>query len=248
MYQEHYVFEKPDNLDVKVWRFIDFTKYVSMLESKSLYFCRADLFQDIFEGTYPKQTFDVLRQDTRIPEKGKDNIINAFGMFQQYHVKGRYLNCWHINDHESDAMWKLYTNNNLGVAIQTTFKSLTECFNDKRIIYVGKVNYIDYNKDLFPLGNTLFPYVHKRMSYEHEHELRAVTEIYPDKWNENPLTFEKNPNGINIKVDLDKLIGQIYVSPRAPDWFKELVKSISDKYALNKPIESSSLDDRPLFR
>lgn len=248
MYEEHPVFKKPDNTNVRIWRFIDFTKYVSMLESKALFFCRADLFPDIFEGTYPKLTTEAVKQQKDLPDQGKNTVIKALELFEKFHVKGYYLNCWHMNDYESDAMWKLYTNNNLGVAIQSTFELLTKSISDEKTIYVGKVNYIDYNKQVFPINNTMYPYVHKRISYSHEQELRALTNYSPKDSYQNPLLFDKNPKGFNIKVDLDVLIEKIYISPNAPDWFKELVKSVSSKYNLGKPIESSSLDERPLFR
>ena len=34
------------------------------------------------------------------------------------------INCWHLNDHESAAMWKLYLKSNEGIVIQSTFTNL----------------------------------------------------------------------------------------------------------------------------
>ena len=51
-----------------------------------------------------------------------------------------------------------------------------------------------------------------------------------------------------VVVNLDELIERIHVSPNAPQWFKDQVRSVSNKYGLDKPIEASSLEDRPLFR
>ena len=42
-------YEKPE-LNTKLWRYMDFTKYVSMLSSSSLFFARADTFDDFYEG------------------------------------------------------------------------------------------------------------------------------------------------------------------------------------------------------
>lgn len=42
-------YEVPDK-DSRLWRYMDFTKYVSMLSTSGLYFSRADSFDDHFEG------------------------------------------------------------------------------------------------------------------------------------------------------------------------------------------------------
>lgn len=51
-YEEHEVFTPPTDSDAPIWRYIDFTKLVSMLETKALYFARSDTLGDRFEGSY----------------------------------------------------------------------------------------------------------------------------------------------------------------------------------------------------
>ena len=51
-YEEHEVFTTPDDPDVPIWRYIDFTKLVALLERSSLFFARADTLGDTFEGSY----------------------------------------------------------------------------------------------------------------------------------------------------------------------------------------------------
>jgi len=46
---------------------------------------------------------------------------------------------------------------------------------------------------------------------------------------------------------LDDLIHKIYVSPRAPTWYYELVNSIVKKYELKKEVKYTKLDDKPLY-
>jgi len=36
--------------NAQLWRYMDFTKYVSLLSSRALYFTRADQFEDTYEG------------------------------------------------------------------------------------------------------------------------------------------------------------------------------------------------------
>ena len=51
-----------------LWRYVDFTKLVSMLEKNSLYFCRSDLPGDKYEGAYPPGTWDKINF---VDESGK---------------------------------------------------------------------------------------------------------------------------------------------------------------------------------
>ena len=50
----HQVFAQPANPDTKIWRYMNFTKFVSMLEHQALWFSRADKLGDPFEGSMPK--------------------------------------------------------------------------------------------------------------------------------------------------------------------------------------------------
>ena len=50
MYKEHEAFAPPPP-DAVLWRYMDFTKFVSLLEKQALFFARADkLEDDPFEG------------------------------------------------------------------------------------------------------------------------------------------------------------------------------------------------------
>ncbi len=50
MHEKHVLFRAPANESERIWRYMDFTKFVSMLHSESLFFCRADKLSDPFEG------------------------------------------------------------------------------------------------------------------------------------------------------------------------------------------------------
>ncbi len=103
---------------------------------------------------------------------------------------------------------------------------------------------MDYENDSFGTDNVLLPFLHKRKSFEYENEIRAIVEDYPSELTESE--FEKNYKvGINIPVDMDKLIENIFIAPSAQSWFRDLVKSIVPRYGLKKPITDSKLDERP---
>jgi len=246
MYKNHPSFESPKNKDVQVWRYMDFTKFVSLLEKKSLYFTRADKFDDPFEGSYSK--WNVVKR----PEVYKKVPGYQSGTMSKYYKmwpKFTFLNCWHLNNFESAAMWKLYLKSNEGISIQSNFERLTKCFHKYtgRDIFVGKVSYIDYDVDWLPEENLLNPFLHKRKSFEHEKEIRAVildVAIKDDKIDLNSIKFS---HGIYVPIDLDILIEKIYISPTSPDWFHTLVKSITKKYEIDKDVVKSNLSNDPVY-
>ena len=47
--------------------------------------------------------------------------------FFQAIMQSQTVNCWHANDVESEAMWRLYADNGKAVAIETTVDALTGC-------------------------------------------------------------------------------------------------------------------------
>ena len=246
MYKEHPVFEKPENENTKIWRYLDFTKFVSLLDKSALFFTRADRLNDPFEGSYSKvniQLRPVVYKD-KIPLDTLQNLSK----FQQRLKEFTVISCWHLNEYESAAMWKLYLQSNEGIAIQSTFNQLKGCLRDENHdTFIGKVKYIDFDKDWMPEGNTFYPFVHKRKSFEHEQELRAVIQKVPSKNDKIDLSKPLFGEGIYVSVDLNVLIDRIYLAPTSPKWLFELVKSVMGKYQLDKEVHQSSLDDVPVY-
>jgi hypothetical protein len=161
-----------------------------------------------------------------------------------------YVNCWHMNEHESLAMWRLYSRE--GIAIRSTYQRLVNSFvGDGDDVLVGQVFYRDPRNSARPEnpGNTLAPVLRKGMSYEYERELRAITDRKPPDWTSGSFPYDeykdKQPKGVYADVVLDTLLERVYVAPGRPAWFKELVASVTAKYGLELPIVTSSLDERP---
>lgn len=241
MYQEHPSFETPENKNGKIWRFMDFTKFVDILVSRSLYFCRSDLLGDPFEGTYSQFTIDEFLKQA----KNKDEQDRIRGFFIKQPTEWRktsFLNCWYMDDIEPAGMWKSYTTSNQAIAIQSTFEKLVKSFEENNVyrLFIGKVKYIDYKKDSIPWGNAFNPLLYKRHNFKHESELRAAVVDF------GFLEGDKNPRvGHRVETNLNKLIEEIRIAPTAPDWFKNIVQTIIEKFDLDKPITNSELDERP---
>jgi hypothetical protein len=238
-----------------LWRFMDFTKFVSLLKSKSLFFTRADKFEDPFEGAkgllknkrkWDKHYLDFfINACTNLPEgvksdKSEKEILNdakrLLGQLDDVgssQLKETFINCWHENEHESEAMWKLYTSSlDQGIVIKTNYKKLYTSLGKDPSIHIGRINYIDFNDNFAGVNDSFW---FKRKSFEHEKEVRA---IFKDRGSETEF-------GKLIPVDLNVLIDRIYVSPTSQKWFIEMVEDVLLKYNLKKKIGESSMKEKP---
>jgi hypothetical protein len=108
----------PPNENRTIWRYLDFTKYVSLLETKQLYFPRADQFEDPYEGAWSSEGVRWLRDPQRnggLPLRAVEKLISDTDQQR----KKMFISCWHANEQESAAMWKLYLQSNEGMAIRS---------------------------------------------------------------------------------------------------------------------------------
>jgi hypothetical protein len=241
----HPAFTPPDNIDVKIWRYMDLTQFVSMLEKKGLLFTRADLLDDKFEGTMSRPLRDFL--DAKSPW-----VTQAHAGTLQLAKGWSFVNCWHMNEFESVAMWKIYSTSKDSVCLQSTFARLRDVLPED--VYVGVVNYISYDRDMIPAGINLWALTYKRKSFEHERELRALwsnvnnmdcdgppSDAYPDDYHPDPQEY------VWKQAELGALIESVYVSPTARPWFLGLVKKVLEKYGLDVPVHQSDLAADPLY-
>ncbi len=248
MFLEHPTFELPADEGVKIWRYMDFTKLVSILDQEALYFARTDTFEDPFEGSSPRSNI-LARQivPPNVPPGGEASYLTQMarmGEFMDNLRKHVFVSCWHLNESESAAMWKLYLKSGEGIAIQSTVGRLKSALQPADTLHIGMVKYIDYDKEAIAARNALTPIVHKRKSFEHERELRAVVVRWPS---DGAFGAGVVDQGIAVKVDLDLLIEGIFLAPRTAPWLSVLISNVLKKYGRNTPLHQSRLDDRPLF-
>jgi hypothetical protein len=231
---------------------MDFTKFVDLLETRSLYFCRVDLLSDRWEGSLTKTDIEErARSFEHVEEPLKQQMAVAFPTIFHQIRQTYFVNCWHLNVHESAAMWKLYLKSHEGIAVRTNLARLSESTGGEELI-VGKVRYIDYASDrAFQNYESDFAFC-KRASFAYENEVRALYMNHgPVVENEFGMKVEKaptdNPLGKRISVDLDALIEEVYVAPTSPDWITDLVRAVLKRYSLSVKVCRSSLDEDPMF-
>jgi hypothetical protein len=237
MYKSNWFFDKPKNENAKIWRYMDFTKFVSLLDKSSLFFTRADKLNDPFEGSCPE---NVVRY------YAKKEGFNYLPEFYQELKKFTFVNCWHLNEYESAALWKLYLKSNEGIAIQSNFVRLKNSFKDEEHdIFIGKVRYTDYTTCKERGRAFAYPILYKRKLFKHEEELRAVISTIPKT---DPPWKPTKDDGIYVHVDLDILIDKIYLAPISPKWHAELLQSLIQRYHLAKEVKHSDLDSEPSLK
>ncbi len=237
----HACFRQPDSNDIKLWRYMDFTKFMGMLCSKGLYFCRADCFEDPFEGTFSKANH-TLRPT--VYKDAPPEMLQQFRAVTKETRKRTFINCWHANEFESAAMWRLYSKSDEAIAIETDYKNLANLLPE--LVFIGMVDYVDWENHWIPEGNLFYPFMHKRKSFEHEKEIRAVIMDFPttDDGSFPKTIFEK---GRNIEVDIQKLIKAVHISPSAPDWIKEIITQSIKKFGFEFEVKKSDLYSEPVF-
>ena len=250
MYEKHPVFTAPTDENIKIWRYMDFTKFLSFIDKKTLFFTRVDQLEDKFEGRFTKHFFNPEIEEKATPDE-KEKLRQRRANYSKFNEMSRTtlaVNCWHMNEHESAAMWKLYVKSDEGIAIQSTYSKLLHSFydSDDYLLFVGTVKYVDYNKEVIPSDNMFYPYIHKRKSFEYERELRAI--ITPSEKKTKALTFQPLPKeGVHIPIEISSLVEMVYVSPTCEIWFENLVRSVLKTYQVGKTVKRSSLADDPII-
>jgi len=259
MYVEFPFFTKPDE---ELWRYMDITKFLSIIDKKALYFSRSDLLGDPFEGSIPmsigqKNFNDILKSQFEEMINRKSTILNEPSTFHDFIRKSCYVCSFHTGSVESAALWSIYSKSKEGVAIKTTFTRLCDCFKDDTTnnVGIGMINYIDYNQQTIPVElSTVSPLLYKRKSFEFEKETRAIimepSEIEGGVSDTGEKYFKIQislKNGFYIPINLDVFIERVYIAPSSPPWIKELIESIMQKYGLQKEVKQSILDQSPII-
>jgi len=240
-YSRHPACNIPDDLNQKLWRYLDFTKFVSMLEEKALFFPKLSSLSDPLEGFLTKPTVEKFRnipEGLTAEEAAKRRTIGEHNLSMMKTARDLlYVSSWHANNHESIAMWGLYLKSGEGVAICSSIERMIESFaNTKDEIHIGRVDYVDYEKEEIPWHNAFYLALHKAKSFEHENEIRVIV-MSPD-----------NLPGKLVPVDLAMLIDKVFVAPNSPAWIHDLIKKVITKYRLNEDIiHHSGSEQKPMY-
>jgi len=250
MYEPHIAFTPPQNEDAVIWRYMELEKLLSLIDREALFFTKASKFEDPYEGSIPKFNEKTRREHYFSDERKNYESDEMY----DWHIEGMsralrfydsqrdsvLINSWHLSEIESASMWSSYASSNKGIAIRSTYKRLCESFakNTEDKILIGCVQYLDYDKEWMDELNLYNPFLTKRLSFESEKEIRAITHKMA---HEQTPDYKLLENGKYVSVDLDRLIDCIYIDPKSSDPLIDATESVLRKYMIQKPVIKSEL-------
>ncbi|MDR6969189.1 hypothetical protein J2X31_003216 [Flavobacterium arsenatis] len=119
MYREHPNFFIDKTKNLPLWRYMEFWKFLDLLESSELHFSVVSKLGDQHEGKIPEKIFKLMiEQDEK---KGrKNNFAQNYKDYLEKSLREKVLiNSWIASEKESFAMWKMYAQEKLGIAVKT---------------------------------------------------------------------------------------------------------------------------------
>ncbi len=217
-----------------------------MLSTRSLHFTRADLLGDSHEGSVSALTVESYNGNQASPLSIPD-VQQTVSRLRQLFVANTWVQCWHASDGESMDMWRTYGSRQAGLAIRSSVGSLVSIF-DKfpDPVYIGKVQYVDYEAEPIEGHTFLAPLTHKRSAFRAENEVRAVVSVLPSKHGCVNYSVTGQP-GLLVPVQLDQLVDVFVVAPNTPEWTRTAIEATLRGFGLNIPVVRSSLDRPPIF-
>lgn len=232
-----------DDDRAQIWRYVSLPAFLQILQTRTLFFPSIATLanSDPWEGRWsrkeaPKVSAALHDAITKLKEM-RPRVIGV-GRLDAMEIKRSveegigtsvYVNCWHLNNEESAAMWSIYGANH-GIALQSSVGLLKSAFAvEERPVAIARVQYgLSVELTDAPIRLAF----RKRDSFSYEQELRAVVTTAP-------LNFA----GTAVKIDLETLIEKMYLWPLAPSWMLELIWAEVRLHGLDKPIQKSDLHD-----
>lgn len=221
---------KPVEWNQTLYRYMDFAKFVNMIQNGELHFHQSADFGDRFEGAVPEIVRKARKQEYKeaIEKRGfHPGIDEIHSKINRCLRRFTYLSCWHRKESESVSMWEKYGGSSRAVAIKTTVgdlsKALTAVDHD---IYFAKVEYRPFSSEHDSVPNiedvdiedlddgffitreasSLIPFTYKREGYECEREMRAIIQKPPiSKRDElTKVELEGEEQQINLEIQTEE--------------------------------------------
>ncbi len=221
--------------DTKIWRYMDYDKFVSLINRRALFFAQAKRLGDPYEGSMYRK-LKGLPENSDL-EKTLKTAYSAINGWRSYAV----VSCWHMNPFESVSMWKLYAGQHRGIAIQSTVERLRNSLTDNSPfmrVLSGAITYSDEEPDVEPgssYGGTEVSLFTKRPEYSSEQEFRVVLYV-------REFHGLDSVGGCFVASSLETLIESIYIAPTQASYIPELIQEFLRTYALDFPVHKSRLD------
>lgn len=192
-----------------------------LLKTGELFLTNLPALEDQYEGALTTRAREGLTNWFQLQNKSSRAAAYAEADKYQENRKDFYVNCWHMNENESYLMWKAYGDR--GYAVHTTFERVQCAFETSNTaITGGVVQYVDFDRDLTPVGNVFNHVATKDTPYTDEREFRLVF------WGVSSQNADipKLANGVRVPVNVKMLVRTIVSSPFAAPMDAELERLI----------------------
>lgn len=192
------------NRDTKIYRYMNLVKFKSLLKTNKLYLVSVDRWDDPFDNLCKKCIVSDITSGKMI-----------------YH-ESIHAQCWTLKE-ESDAMWRIYGNND-GIKIQTTLAKLADLNYPKRaeirkVIYTDQLKANDFHSSPYFLEGYFGTVFLKRQAFSHEEEIRVATE-----GNQEGETL--------VDIDLKDFIEEVVITSRANKSYEDMIINLCNTYGL----------------
>jgi hypothetical protein len=236
---EHECFRQPPDEAIPVWRYMDVTRLMSIILRDQLTLSRLDTLPDKFEGLHGRHFEQRFREDTaaflaaraangiELQSANFDelaaNVLSGTIAMRQRVRQVTFVSCWRMGANESEAMWRIYGSAPSSVAIVLPYQRLRDSLSDP-FLFIGMINYFDYERSLVSATNAFFPVMSKRQEFDFENEVRIVSAkvILND-----PLLKVENLSVVeSVLWDAAAHIEKIVVSPYTPRWQSDTIRDV----------------------
>ena len=209
------------NTDKPMFRYMKLSYLLSMLEPPHMFYvANRRSFSDLRDQMGIVKRLEEIKNIYSEAESWKNRKRLRERRAKQEIAWQQCISCWCLdvrktgNIDENFLMWKAYSSNEITVRIGSSIRhfidSVLEIEHD---ILIAKVEYKNkYTSDIFDIIFRKYSY------YEDEQELRM-------------LVLSDSQKGLNIPVDLDKLIDEVKVSPFVtPPLEKIIMNQLGEQY------------------
>lgn len=229
---KNYLNFKDDELDQYVYRIIPEFRLIELFKNKENILVSPKLWDDPFENF-------IMKSKIRFSSGEIGEIAFCDDYFAQ---------CWSFHK-ASDAMWRIYSPEKVGIRIRTTVRKLAESLSNNLGVwkntqcFIGKVRYLP-NKKMINFANTVLTglpnqnnFAHtllvKRPAFKHENEIRL---IYSKREN------TKSSDIFSYALDPHSVIDQMMLDPRlTAEEAQEMKKNIKTATSFTGSIKRSLL-------
>ena len=257
-----------DNHNIKgddlLWKYLDFFKFLYLIQKNKIYFSRLDQFDDPFDGLNERIIFDKYVID-QTPSYEKLNpaftheqkLQIVFGAEQNLrYIKEiasitqitQFASCWFLSKRESRAMWDIYCDTN---SVSIRFPAIN--FID--LIKVEAQKLINSNFDHMLIGNVTYQELYPPKDPNDPDYNERNRNLFPVTTKDSSYSHEKEfrfvvnrikPDFeiIGFELDIPKLSTldfHIIAHPKMEEWKFKLLHTLLENYGLHTRLTKSSI-------